>query len=136
MRSSLTGSPTDPFPVTQFPLKQNSILDTRAVFEPAGNTILAGFTSAELTPGLYEVHASWGTLKIAGGGEPTFADITNFASFVDEVKIDDLVSLSGVAATIDGYFNFGGFDFSLRTKIAGTANVCYTAIIVATRLTN
>jgi len=132
MRSSLVPDSATPFPVTQFPLKANSILDTRAVFEPAGGTILAGFTAAELPAGYYEVHATWGTQKIAGGGEPTFADITNFASFVNEVKVDDLVSLNGVAATIDGYFNFGGFDFSLRTKIAGTANVCYVALIVAT----
>jgi len=136
MRTTLAASASSPLPVTQFPLKANSILDTRAVFEPAPNTILAGFTSAELPAGYYEVHATWGTLKIAGGGEPTFADITNFGSFVDAVKVDDLVSLNGVAATIDGYFNFGGFDFSIRTKIAGSANVCYVALIVATLIDN
>lgn len=136
MRTALTATASNPLPVTQFPLKANSILDTRAVFEPGPNTILAGFTAAELPAGYYEVHATWGTLKIAGGGEPTFADITNFGSFVDAVKVDDLVSLNGVAATIDGYFNFGGFDFSIRTKIAGTANVCYVALIVATLIDN
>lgn len=122
------------FPVEGLPLRMNSVTDTRAAFEPAAGTLLAFLPASELPDGYYSLRATWGNLKIAGGGEPTFTDITNFGFYANDFLVDDLVSLNGVASTIVGYFNFGGFDISIRTKVASTANICYMGFLLATKI--
>lgn len=134
LRSNVSTASGVRIPVEPFPFKANSLSDSRAVLEPAGNTILAGFTSAEITPGYYEIKVIWGNKLIAGGGEPVLADIINFGSYANETKIDDLVAVGGIGSQISGYFNLGGFDFSIRTNGPGSPNVVYMALIVATRI--
>ncbi len=136
LRSGLSLSSGTRLPVEPFPFKSNSLSDSRAVLEPVGSTILAGFTSAEIVPGYYEIKVIWGNKLIAGGGEPTLADIINFGSYANAVKIDDLVAVGGIGSQISGYFNLGGFDFSIRTNGSGSPNVVYMALIVATRISD
>lgn len=120
--------------VEPYSLKQNSVLDSRAFIAPAAGTILAGFTADELPAGYYSVLATWGNIKLQGGQDPGLVDITNFAAYAGETKTDDLVALGNSATTIVGYYNFGGFDFSVRTKVAGSAGVAYMALIIATKI--
>lgn len=123
-----------PLQVNNLPLRSNSVLDSRAFIAPPAGTILAGFTAEELPAGYYSVLATWGNIKLQGGQDPGLVDITNFAAYAGGVKTDDLVALGNSATTIVGYYNFGGFDFSVRTKVDGSAGVAYMALIIATKI--
>lgn len=124
------------FSTNPYPLRENTIVDQRFFIAPAAGTVLAGLTAQELPAGYYQGTVSWGILKLQGSNDPAPADITNFASYAGETKLDDLAALGvGSLTTVSGWFNFDGtLDFSFRTKIQGSAGVAYTAIIVLTRI--